>query len=145
MELRKLGRYNMSKYVVSKFDIKDVSFYVEEKENFIGKIVDINLDGMGVEIPIENEDFRIFFSDSDEFSIKLQLHNDVIRILVKKEWHNMINNNGNLVIRGGVQFEELTPDDRLILSKFIDQLRNSNINAATAAKSIIPNPPVELI
>jgi hypothetical protein len=123
MELRNVTRFNLPDPDGAEFLIEDVRFEIDKIEHIRGKAMDINLHGMGMIIEDITREKAGHIEGLSTFYMKIFLGNEVMMIGVKKMWHKLIVENGKHVYKGGVKFEIISSDDRLKLSRFLENIR----------------------
>ena len=126
MELRKLGRYNLSEYIKDKFGGSEIPFCIKDRDDHRGRVIDISLKGFGIEIPGEKEDFITFVKNQEVFIVQIILLEETIEVRAKKMWFELFQVEEKNIYRGGLIFEEISPEDRLIISNFVDKMRSNS-------------------
>ncbi len=85
-------------------------------------IIDISMNGLCFEIKSPNPEEQRKIEEADSFFIKIHLIENVFLVKVKKTWCVFLDHMQETVYKGGLLFNVITPDDRLILENFLDNI-----------------------
>jgi hypothetical protein len=122
-EKRKNIRYEISEYIKEEF-LNDISLEINTDRIYIPRVMDISLNGLGYTLE-ENDSINLEdFDKFENYFININLVNKVILVEVKKIWSVIIQKEGKRILTGGVAFSVISPDDRLIIAKYINTIRN---------------------
>ena len=123
-EKRKSKRYEISEYIKDNY-FQDVRVEINTNMLFKPEIIDISMNGLG--FAIKKYDDSVNFDEFDKLStffINIYFFNKVILSEVKKIWSIIIEEEGNKVLKGGLIFSVMSPEDRLHLAEYFNNIRN---------------------
>ena len=120
-EVRKDRRYSISEYLEDEFR----NVYVEIMANppVRAVITDISMNGLGFVIPEDEKEGRKNVEQADKFFINIHLGGEIILLDTIKTWGSAVKVKEGTVYRGGVLFTMVSPNDRLTLHKFLENIR----------------------
>ena len=120
-EGRKDRRYSISEYLEDEF--RNVYIEIMAEPPVRAVITDISMNGLGFEIPEGETDAVKKIEVADKFFINIHLGGEVILIDTKKTWGSVVKGKDGTVYQGGVIFTMISPNDRLTLLKFLENVR----------------------
>ena len=123
-EKRKSKRYEISEYIKDNY-FQDVRVEINTNMLFKPEIIDISMNGLGFAIKKYDDSVNLDeFDKLSNFFINIYFFNKVILSEVKKIWSIIIEEEGNKVLKGGLIFSVMSPEDRLHLAEYFNNIRN---------------------
>jgi len=123
-EKRKSKRYEISEYIKDNY-FQDVRVEINTNMLFKPEIIDISMNGLGFAIKKYDDSVNLDeFDKLSTFFINIYFFNKVILSEVKKIWSIIIEEEGNKVLKGGLIFSVMSPEDRLHLAEYFNNIRN---------------------
>ena len=122
MDKRNEKRYSISEYLDNIVSKEDCTLEFDCNGVIIAKSVDISMSGIGFEISdIESAQIEAI-QNNDGFYIKIYIAKEVLFADAKKIWSAVVKTDGETVLKGGLTFSVISPEDRIKLSKFIEEI-----------------------
>ncbi|OHD70602.1 MAG: hypothetical protein A2W19_03435 [Spirochaetes bacterium RBG_16_49_21] len=125
MDYREASRYAISDVALHKYDIDEVSCGFDFDQSLRGRVVDISLKGLGIEIDNLNSIQTQKVKNLDKYLLTIKFGDDTILAGVKSIWSQVLHGNGNMLFKGGVLIDLISTEDRLTLWGIIEKIRNS--------------------
>lgn len=123
-EKRKSKRYEISEYIKDNY-FQEVSVEINTDVLFKPEIIDISMNGLGFAIKEYDDSVNLDeFDKLSNFFINIYFFDKVILSEVKKIWSIIIEEEGNRVLKGGLVFSVMSPEDRLHLAEYFNNIRN---------------------
>lgn len=123
-EKRKSKRYEISEYIKDNY-FQEVSVEINTDVLFKPEIIDISMNGLGFAIKECDDSVNLDeFDKLNNFFINIYFFDKVILSEVKKIWSIIIEEEGNRVLKGGLVFSVMSPEDRLHLAEYFNNIRN---------------------
>ncbi len=91
----------------------------------LGVLVDLSPKGFGIEIPYISGPQVDKIKSMDSYMITVDFGDHKIMASVKNKWNTVQFESGEMIYRGGVEIDVISPEDRLILTKIIVKIRSS--------------------
>lgn len=117
-EKRKDSRYSISEYLEDEF--RNVNIEIMTDPPVRAFITNISMNGLGFEIPDGKADAGKKIEGDDKFYINIHIGGDIILVNTKKIWGAVVKVKKGTVYQGGVMFTMVSPNDRLILQRFLE-------------------------
>jgi hypothetical protein len=118
MDNRKGSRYEISEYINDNF-CKDIHLEIKNDIAFNPVVIDISMYGIGFSIE-ENVDV---FDSLTDFFININFCDRTVLAEVKKVWSVRTEESGRKLLKGGLVFSVLSPEDRLYLADYLNAMR----------------------
>ncbi len=126
MEIRNDRRFQIIENLKGGISINDVKVEMELAGPVGGRIVDISSSGLGFRV--ENADPALFKLEADKtLFVKIIIMDEVLLVEAKLAWFSGKKAGDTLIINGGLRFEILSNEDRMKLSKIIENIRKNQI------------------
>lgn len=123
-EKRKSKRYEISEYIKDNY-FQEVRVEINTDVLFKPEIIDISMNGLGFAIKKYDDSINLDeFDKLSNFFINIYFFDKVILTEVKKIWSIIIEEAGNRVLKGGLVFSVMSPEDRLHLAEYFNNIRN---------------------
>ncbi len=114
---RNENRYSISEYLKEEYE--NVFIEIKFDKPIKAYVTDISMNGIGYEIKSLNFEDQKKLHDTDDFFVNINLIENKLLVEVKKAWSALTGN----VYRGGLLFSVISPEDRLVLLKFLENIR----------------------
>ncbi len=92
--------------------------------SLVGILVDLSLKGFGIEIPYITGALVEKIKSMENYMITVDFGDVKIMVAVKNIWNTVRLEDGEMIFRGGVEIDVISPEDRLILSNIIQKIRS---------------------
>lgn len=120
---KKEERRQVKRYPVAGRESEDIYIELDIDGPVRAEVTNINMSGIGFEIESGDESLINEISGRAEFFVKLYLPGLIIFSEMKKVWNTIAQSNGSRLLKAGMAFSVLSPEDRLTLADFIDKFR----------------------
>lgn len=125
MEKRKKKRHSIRDFIQESHLLDKIYLEIDAKTVIRARVMDLSLNGIGFEIDaLEQMDKENFEKMSSVF-VKLFFDSEVIFAEVEKIWDIITVVDDREVLRGGFQFSVIASEDRIKLSKLVEEIRET--------------------
>jgi len=126
MDKRESERLNLKGAGQRETGIGDLVVEIDLSEGPLrGRVVDVSLKGLGVELNELAGDQLEELKDLNEYFIKIFYGGDSVLVGVKNIWNSIHKEDGTFLFRGGILITIISPEDNLKLQLFIEKFRGS--------------------
>jgi len=91
----------------------------------MGVLIDLSPKGFGIEIPYISGSQVDKLKSMDSYMITVDFGDRTVMASVKNKWNTVQFEGGEMIYRGGVEIDVISPEDRLILSNIIEKIRSN--------------------
>jgi hypothetical protein len=123
MEYREIDRYAISDAVLDAYALKEVSCEFDFDRSLRGRVVDISLKGLGIEIGDLNIIQSRKIGNLDKYLLNIIFGEVSILAGVKSVWSQELPTEESLMLKAGVLIDLISTEDRLKLSEIIEKIR----------------------
>lgn len=125
MEKRKKKRHSIRDFIQESHLLDKIYLEIDAKTVIRARVMDLSLNGIGFEIDtLEQVDKENIEKMSSVF-VKLFFDSEVIFAEVEKIWDIITVVDDREVLRGGFQFSVIASEDRIKLSKLVEEIRET--------------------
>ncbi len=124
MNLREAERYTGGDIASGKPGVAIAKCRFDFNRDLTGDVVDVSLKGFGIEIRNISDSLVTEIQSAGNYMITIDFGNETIMASVNNAWNMVRFENGNMLFRGGVAINVMSPGDRIILSKIIERMRS---------------------
>ncbi len=125
MEKRKKTRYSIRDYVKKSHLLDKIYLEIDIDHIVRAHIVDLSLNGVGFEIDNLDENHIEKFRKLNAMFVKIFFDSETIFVEVEKIWDIITEIDGGRMLKGGFQFSVVASEDRIKLSKLIEEIRKT--------------------
>jgi hypothetical protein len=125
VEKRKKTRHSIRDFVKKSHLLDKIYLEIDIEHVIRARIVDLSLNGVGFEIDNLEESQIEKFRKLSAMFVKIFFDSDSIFVEVEKIWDIITEVDGNMVLKGGFKFSVIASEDRIKLSKLIEEIRNT--------------------
>lgn len=125
VEKRKKKRHSIRDFVKESRLLDRIYLEIDMKTVIRARVVDLSLNGIGFEIDIMEQMDKENFEKMSTMFIKLFFGSEVIFAEVEKIWDIITVVDEREVLRGGFQFSVIASEDRIKLSKLVEEIRET--------------------
>lgn len=125
VEKRKKKRHSIRDFVKESRLLDRIYLEIDMKTVIRARVVDLSLNGIGFEIDIMEQMDKENFEKMSTMFIKLFFDSEVIFAEVEKIWDIITVVDEREVLRGGFQFSVIASEDRIKLSKLVEEIRET--------------------
>jgi len=90
-----------------------------------GRVVDVSLKGLGIELNELAKDQLEEVKDFNDYFVKIFYGGDSVLAGVKNIWNSIQKEDGAFLFRGGILITIISPEDNLKLQSFVEKFRGS--------------------
>jgi hypothetical protein len=125
VEKRKKTRHTIRDFVKKSHLLDKIYLEIDIEHLIRARIVDLSLNGVGFEIDNLEENQIEKFRKLNAMFVKIFFDSDAIFVEVEKIWDIITEMDGRTVLKGGFQFTVIASEDRIKLSKLIEEIRKT--------------------
>jgi hypothetical protein len=125
VEKRKKTRHSIRDFVKKSHLLDKIYLEIDIEHLIRARIVDLSLNGVGFEIDNLEENQIEKFRKLNAMFVKIFFDSDAIFVEVEKIWDIITEMDGRTVLKGGFQFTVIASEDRIKLSKLIEEIRKT--------------------
>ncbi len=125
VEKRKKTRYSIRDYVKKSHLLDKIYLEIDIDHIIRAHIVDLSLNGVGFEIDNLDENHIEKFRKLNAMFVKIFFDSETIFVEVEKIWDIITEIDGGRMLKGGFQFSVVASEDRIKLSKLIEEIRKT--------------------
>lgn len=125
MEKRKKKRHSVGDFVKESNLLDKIYLEIDMKFVIRARVLDLSLNGIGFEIDEMEQAEKENFEKMSTIFVKIFFDSEVIFAEVEKVWSIITVVDEREVLRGGFQFTVIASEDRIKLSKIIEEIRET--------------------
>ena len=124
-EKRKKTRHSIRDFVKKSHLLDKIYLEIDIEHIIRARVVDLSLKGVGFEIDNLDEKHVEKFRKLSAMFVKIFFDSETIFVEVEKIWDIITEIDGGTVLKGGFQFSVIASEDRIKLSKLIEEIRKT--------------------
>jgi hypothetical protein len=125
VEKRKKKRHSVGDFVKESNLLDKIYLEIDMKFVIRARVLDLSLNGIGFEIDEMEQAEKENFEKMSTIFVKIFFDSEVIFAEVEKVWSIITVVDEREVLRGGFQFTVIASEDRIKLSKIIEEIRET--------------------
>lgn len=125
MEQRRSTRYNIAGIVRGSYSLSDIALDIQLDSPVRCSIIDMSLAGIGFAIHGIPEDRAVSISQQETLFITLISGDDRIIAETRLAWNAIQRTGDTAIMKGGLEFSIISPENRKKLAAMIERIRNS--------------------
>lgn len=123
MEYREIDRHEISDAVLDTYALNEVSCEFDFDRSLRGRVMDISLKGLGIEIHGLNVIQSRKIGSLDKYLLTITFGKVSILAGVKSVWSHELPGEGSVMFKAGVLIDLISTEDRLKLSEIVEKIR----------------------